>query len=339
MPDKSKKIKSRRFADRTNKLHRLISILRKLDIRDRCTPKSLAEAYGTTERTIYRDIDDLNSAGFGIRFDKEANIYTFADPDFTLRDLNLNEDELTVLLIGRQVAQNLGSHFDRIYQLLMKKVRKDTGKKTQEEVKKINGTQRFWIGLDPMEGFESIEHQYNILNQAMDGKHTAEIVYKAMYSQKEVKRTIAPYGFMFNKGIWYVLAYCKLRNEIRSFALDCIKDVVLTDEFYEIPSEFDLKEYLKPGWQIISNGKPVEVILRFNKDIARWIRRRKWHPTQIIEEQKDGSIIFKVTLPNTSEIKWWTYNWVPNCEILSPPELRKEVIEDIKKLAKIYEKS
>ncbi|MCL5878332.1 MAG: WYL domain-containing protein [Deltaproteobacteria bacterium] len=331
--------KSERFTDKTNKLHRLISILRMLDIRNRCTPKSLAEAYGTTERTIYRDIDDLNYAGFAIRFDKEANIYTFADPDFTLRDLNLSEDELTVLLIGRQVAQNLGSPFDRIYQSLMKKVRKDTGRKTQEAVKKINGTQRFWIGLDPMEEFESIEHQYNILNQAMDEKHTAEIVYKAMSSQKEEKRTIAPYGLIFNKGIWYAVAYCSLRKGIRSFALDCIKDAVVTDEFYEIPSEFDLKEYLKPGWQIISSGKPVEVMLRFNKDIARWIKRRKWHPTQIIEEQKDGSNIFKVMVSDTSEIKWWSYNWAPNCEILSPPELRKEVTEDIKKLAKIYEKS
>jgi predicted DNA-binding transcriptional regulator YafY len=331
--------KSERFADRAKKLHRLISILRKLDIRDRCTPKSLAEAYGTTERTIYRDIDDLNSAGFGIRFDKEANIYTFADPDFTLRDLNLNEDELTVLLIGRQVAQNLGGPFDRIYQTLMKKVRKDTGIKTQEAVKKINGRQHFWIGIDSMEGFESIEHQYNILKQAMDEKHTVEIVYKAMYSQKEEKRTIAPYGLIFSKGMWYAVAYCSLRKGIRSFALDCIKDAVLTDKYYEIPSEFDLKEYLKPGWQIISNGKPVEVILKFNKDIARWIKRRKWYPAQIIEDQKDGSIIFKVMLPDTNEIKWWTYNWAPNCEILSPPELRKEAAGDIRKLAKVYEKS
>ena len=69
--------KSRKDADREKKLHRLLSILRNLDIRQQCTLKTLAEEFGTTERTIYRDLKDLDTAGFSITFDRENNTYRF----------------------------------------------------------------------------------------------------------------------------------------------------------------------------------------------------------------------------------------------------------------------
>lgn len=50
-----------RLQDRTKKLHRLLTILRKIDNRERCTPQALAQEFGTTERNIFRDINDLMS--------------------------------------------------------------------------------------------------------------------------------------------------------------------------------------------------------------------------------------------------------------------------------------
>jgi len=133
-----------------------------------------------------------------------------------------------------------------------------------------------------------------------------------------------------------VLAYCNMRNEIRSFALDCINEFKITNTPYVIPKDFNMDDYFKPSWHIMRYGKPIEVSLRFSKDVARWIKRRKWHPDQIIKERKDGSIIFKVKLQGTKELKWWTYHWAPYCEILSPPELRKEAKEEIRKLGRVY---
>ncbi|MCC6543280.1 MAG: HTH domain-containing protein [Nitrospirae bacterium] len=100
--------RSRKDVDREKKLHRLLSILRNLDIRQQCTPKILAQEFGTTERNIYRDLNDLDAAGFSITFDREYNTYRFTDSDFSLRDLNLNSGELTALLVGQQLSHNLG---------------------------------------------------------------------------------------------------------------------------------------------------------------------------------------------------------------------------------------
>ena len=328
--------KSKRAPDQLRKLHRLISILRMLDNRKQCTPEKLARDFGTTPRNIYRDMNDLYSAGFSIYFDKGTKTYSFADPDFTLRDLDLNSNELMALLLGKQIGYKLGKPFENAFQSLLKKAHKDTGDKTNIKIKRLKEHQQFWVDLDPMDDFEKIEKQYNTIVDAMDGKQEIEMVYKGMHGQKETKRQIAPYGLFYSNGMWYVLAYCNMRNEIRSFALDCINEFKITNTPYVIPKDFNMDDYFKPSWHIMRYGKPIEVSLRFSKDVARWIKRRKWHPDQIIKERKDGSIIFKVKLQGTKELKWWTYHWAPYCEILSPPELRKEAKEEIRKLGRVY---
>jgi predicted DNA-binding transcriptional regulator YafY len=333
MPPKSKK-----FEEKTKKLHRLLAILRKLDNRERCTPQTLAEKFETTPRSIFRDINALNTSGFAITFDKDLNTYCFTDSDFTLRDLDLTNNELIALLVGSQVARGLGKPFEKAFQSILKKAHKDTGRQTQEQVKKLQEEQRFWVDIYPMEGFEQIERQYNAINEAMDKKVEIEISYKAMSNEKETRRTIAPYGLTLQRGLWYVIGFCSLRKDIRVFAIDCIKNFKLTDKHYSIPADFRLEEYFKTGWHMLRYGKPVEVILEFGKEYARWIKRRKWHPTQKIEEKQDGSIIFKATLQGTIEFKWWIYHWIPYCKVLAPSELRKEMIEEMKAMLKVYEK-
>lgn len=328
--------KSKRFPDRMRKLHRLMSILRMLDNRQRCTPETLAEKFGTTPRNIFRDMNEIDSSGFPIVFDKQSNTYAFADPDFTLRDLDLNNNELMALLLGKQLGHNLGKPIENAFNSILKKAYKDTGIKTKGRLKRLENKQWFWVDVEPMEGFEDIEKQYNAIIKAIDEKIEIEIDYEGMYEQKETKRQIAPYGLFFHSGMWYALAYCNLRNEIRSFALDCIKGFKLTYKPYTIPDDFNMDDYFKKGWHIIRYGEPVEVILKFAKQVARWIKRRKWHPTQVTEEKKDGSLIFKVKLEGTEEIKRWAYQWLPHCEILSPPELRKEAAEDVRKLGRVY---
>lgn len=308
-----------------------------LDNRKSCTAMTLSQQFATTDRNIYRDLNSLNAAGFAITFDKEGGTYRFTDPDFTLRDLNLNKEELSVLLVGKQVLQSLGKPFDKSFQSLFKKVHKDTGIKTQENVKKIEEGQNFFIDIAPMECFEQIESQYNAINEAIKQKEEIEIVYMAMKNKKETRRGIAPYGLYLQEGLWYVIGYCHLRKDVRIFALDCIKEFKATGRPYSIPPDFNMADYFKPGWHMIRYGEPVEVVLKFTEYYARWIKRRKWHPTQVIEEQNDGSIILKVRIEGTRELKWWTYHWIPYCKILAPPELREEVIGEMKAMLKVYD--
>ncbi len=327
--------KSKRLPDEIKRLNRLLSILRMLDRCEALNPDIYAKKYGIDIRNLYRDIKDLKRAGFDIKhvkFENGDSIYRFADPDFSLRDLSLSKKELMALLFGRQLAHRLGKPLENGFNSLLKKAHTETGAETGLRADRLQkGKQNLWVAIDPINDFEKIEGCYNTINKAIDDKLMLEITYHGMKSQSVSQRQVAPYGLFYGSGMWYMVARCYREKDIRTFALDCIQGIKkLTGRHFLMPSDFDIESYLQKGWRIVRYGRPVEVILKFSKDVARWIKRKKWHPTQSIEEQKDGSLILKVKLTGPEEIKRWSYNWAPYCEILSPPELRKEAAEEIK---------
>lgn len=322
------------------KLPRLLELLRMLDCGEPLNSKIYAKKYGIDVRNLYRDIDDLKAAGFDIihvKFENGEGVYRFTSYS-SLSALNLTENELTALLFGKQLAHRLGKPIEDAFNSLLKKVHEDACRDTRLRADRLEGQrQNLLIAIDPVNNFKEIEKQYQIISEAIDDKLMLEITYHGMKSQSVSQRQVAPYGLFYGAGMWYMVGHCYREKDIRTFALDCIRGIKkLTGRHFLIPPAFDIESYLQKGWRIMRYGRPVEVKLRFSKDVARWIKRKKWHPTQSIEEQKDGSLILKARLNGPEEIKRWSYNWAPHCEILSPPELRKEAAEEIKRLGTVY---
>lgn len=316
------------------RLERFVEMLSMIDRGEAVTAGSLAAHFGVAERTIYRDIGVLNVSGFPIYFDEEKGSYRFPE-GYSLKKIDLSQDELRAMLVSKALFTRLGAGVSDAFDHLINKLKTEAGKKTVLRMK--SATQNYWFDIDPVEDFSAVKKEFEAIQKALDEKTSLEIKYHTMRDEQERVRVIDPYCLFFSSGVWYTLAYCHLREGVRTFALDCIKSVKETGMRYTIPPDFSMEEYFKAGWHIFRYGKPVEVKLRFSKDAARWITRRKWHPSQKIEKNKDGSIIFSVTLNGTKELRWWVYHWGTNCEVLSPPEFRKEVLAELKAMVGVYE--
>ena len=63
----------------------------------------------------------------------------------------------------------------------------------------------------------------------------------------------------------------------------------------------------------------------FDKEIAGYISEKVWHSSQIIHEQRDGSIIFEAEVSGTDEVKFWVMSWGSKALVLEPESLRKEI--------------
>jgi len=314
------------------RINRMVSILSMIDGRERVTPKGLADHFGTSERSIYRDIKAL-LVDFPIRYDEEKGSYRFVD-GYSLKKVDLSPNEVRAVLVSKAAVAKLGKGVANAYDGLMKKIRAETGCKTGQRLQSVGP--QYWLDIDPVEDFCGVQKQFDAVQKAIEEKNSLDITYKSMGSQQVTKRVIDPYGLFCSKGVWYTLAYCRMKKDTREFALDCIQDIRPTDKYYAIPRTFNMDDYFKTGWHIITYGNPVEVNLWFNKDVARWITRRKWHPSQKVTANKDGSIVFKVTVNGTMELKRWLLQWGPDCEVLSPPEFRKEVTTELKLMSERY---
>jgi predicted DNA-binding transcriptional regulator YafY len=112
------------------------------------------------------------------------------------------------------------------------------------------------------------------------------------------------------------------------FVLDRIKMLSVTDETFEIPSDFDLESYMQSPFKVI-HDKPVEVTIRFDKKAAGYIKEKIWHHSQEIEPQKDGSIIFSAEVAGTEEVKHWVLSYGNKAEVLEPQHLREEIASEL----------
>ena len=70
---------------------------------------------------------------------------------------------------------------------------------------------------------------------------------------------------------------------------------------------------------------PSEVTIWFSADIAGYIEEKVWHASQEIEKQDDGSILFRITVAGTDEIKFWVLTWGAKAKVITPVLTRSEI--------------
>ena len=74
-----------------------------------------------------------------------------------------------------------------------------------------------------------------------------------------------------------------------------------------------------------------------DREIMRIMEETIWHPSQVLEKQKDGSMIMTLRVTDTVDLYSWILGWGEKIEVLEPPELRKEVMRTAEKMLKIYQ--
>jgi len=178
-----------------------------------------------------------------------------------------------------------------------------------------------------------------LLNRALIEGRKVRMVYETRSRGGEVsERVVHPYHIMPYVRSWQLIAYCERRKDRLMFKVDRIREVTLLDEHYRIPDDFDLEAYLGSTWGIMRGeaGEPVNVVLRFEPEAGSWVSEEYWHPSQRVEEQADGSVLFRLHVAVTPELVNWLLYYGRRVEVLEPPELRKRVVEEHLRAVEVY---
>jgi predicted DNA-binding transcriptional regulator YafY len=136
-------------------------------------------------------------------------------------------------------------------------------------------------------------------------------------------------------GTFYLVGFCHLRNAVRTFAMDRIKDFVVLDESFSLPKDFSLEDYLQTAF-LVMRGEPQRVKVRFLPGAAQIVRERIWHPTQELRELPDGSLEVSLKVPINYEIISWVLGFGSSAEVLQPLSLRKHLSEELQRAAAKY---
>ncbi len=154
---------------------------------------------------------------------------------------------------------------------------------------------------------------------------------------KTVERIISPQQLIHYRENWYVDAWCHLRKEVRSFAIDAIPECEpLNEDAKELDTEL-LRKSMQSGYGIFGGEANEVARLKFTPERARWVKREEWHPEQKATDLPDGAYVLEFPYSDERELLGDILKHGPAVEVLAPACLNKAVIESIKKMIMNYD--
>jgi len=124
---------------------------------------------------------------------------------------------------------------------------------------------------------------------------------------------------------------------MRTFACDRIKSIDISDESFIVPNNFNIDEYIQSSFGVF-HGKTTKVEIWFAPEAAEYIKEKKWHESQEILKQEDGSILFKAEVAGIHDIKIWVMSWGAKAKVIEPDSLKKEIKSEIDSLVTLYDR-
>lgn len=321
------------------KHHRLLELDRQIRAGNYPNCTNFAKEWGYTRKTVQRDVTYLkDSLAAPVEYDYHRKGYYYTDPAWQMPGLQLSEGELFLLLTaermarqyqGTPLAENLESLYQKIQTALPDEITVDPT---------YFATER--ISFQPLQTREISQKVWVTLFKALRFNRVIRLTYTKADSGEPEERLVEPLHLACIGGEWYLVAYCRLRNDIRHFALSRVTFVRQMKKSFE-PREFDPDEYFKNRFArfVGEPGKEYNVVIRFSKETARWVMERTWHQKQRVKKHRDGSITLSFPVPALYEIKRWVLQWGADAEVLKPKQLRDSVAKEVETVAKKYRKS
>ncbi len=308
------------------------------DSRTGLTVRELTEDMSVSDKTIRRDLSVLQTAGFRI----SESVGDFGLKRWRMegfeQHFGFTITELLSVYMGRQFLEPLaGTPFWEGQRKVFSKIRGALGEQAVRYLQKLSGALHA-----TSVGASDYSQRGDMIDQlmlAIEDRLISLITYQSDQATEPVEQEVYPLGMVHHRGSLYLIAWSGRRSEVRTYKVDRIDDVHITKLPATVPEKFDLSKWLEHSFGVFRSGsQQLQTIrIRFSREAARYVKESRWHNSQKLTSQKDGSLLAEFQLPDTQEIKRWIMSFGPAATVLEPEELIAEVQRDLEKMRQSYQ--
>jgi predicted DNA-binding transcriptional regulator YafY len=284
----------------------------------------LAEDLGCVRRTVYRDLDALQYAGFPVVSERRDGrvLYRFLD-SFGLGDVPFTTDEVLALVFGEDLLRPLeGTVFHDSIRSALGKIRTALGPELGAFVERLGESFRVMPG--PHKRYARYREVIQVLNEAVLGRRRVRMSYRTGSTGRVATRRLDPYRVWYRSGGLYVIGHDHKSGEVRTFAVDRIGSAALEEERFKIPASFDFDAYTASAFGVVAEPA-TRVRIRFDPSLALQVEERVWHPSQKLERLPGGALELLLEVGGLAEVQAWVLSFGAGAEVLEPAELRAAV--------------
>jgi len=312
--------------DRTERFYRIQQLLR----HQRSVPvRRFLSELEISLATFKRDLEYMRSRlNIPIVWDRESNGYRY-DRAVDLHELPglwFSDAEIYALLTMQRLLERLqpgllDPHVEPLLERLQAVI--GSGVHPTEEIRKRIRILHLAQRSLPLKHFQ-------VAATALLERKRLRIAYYSRARDEETRRDISPQRLVHYRENWYLDAWCHLRQDIRSFAVDAIREAQALEERAQAVDDADLDAVLGTGYGIFSGRNVQWAQLRFTPHSARWVALEQWHPEQRTHTQADGSYVLEIPYADSRELLMDILKHGCDVEVLAPPALREQVREALR---------
>lgn len=284
--------------------------------------------------TVERLLAELRARGAPVEYDRSLNGYCYNTKNsskYELPGLWFNASELYGLMASHQLLTEiepgvLASHIEPLKQKITSLM--DANKLPKGEIEKR-------VRIIQIANRKASPHYFRLLVSALLRRKNITVHYASRMESKKTIRQLSPQRLVHYRDNWYLDAWCHLRKELRTFSIDRIKKLTMSDTAANEIDDNILNEHYSSSYGIFSGKAEKNATLKFTPPYAQWVSNEKWHPKQngYFEDQ---NYILEIPYNDPRELIQDILRFSANVEVVKPMSLREEIKHQAKKIVEKY---
>ena len=283
----------------------------------------IAQELEVSPKSIHRDLEFMRDRlDLPLEFDAHRGGYYYTEQVSGFPTMQITEGELFALVVAEKALQQYrGTSFEKPLLSALKKMERSLPDTISLSLSDMDQTISFRTRAEPLLDLAV----FDALTKATAARQQLELAYRKPGQQRTEQRVIDPYHLANINGEWFLFAYDHLRKDIRTFVPARIKAIQPTGKTFPRPQKFSLENRLRNSFGVHSGQGEFEVVLRFDAQVADYIREKKWHDSQQLRELKGGGVELQMTLSSLAEVERWVLSWGGNAVVVKPAALAEAV--------------
>ncbi|MGD2093551.1 MAG: YafY family protein [Phycisphaerales bacterium] len=310
---------------KSSRISRVMQILTTLQTGKSYAVSDLSKMFGTSRRTIFRDLKELQAIGVPYHYDAKTGGYTM-EPDFFLPPVDLNlQEALSLLMLAHKARNQIQLPFENSALLAALKIENNLPSDIRQYCNRVLQNISARAGVRTPVGHTDIDKTFAQLQKAIAKKRKVNFRYLSLPDRTIIDVELCPYHLLYNNPAWYVLGHSSVHGKVYTFELNHIRDLKTKDECFVGGEDFDVYKYFGSAWSMKPEGQIYNVKLHFLPKAAEDVTEIQWHKSQKITHNDDGSAIVEFRVDGLGEITWWILGYGDQVQVLAPKVLREKV--------------
>lgn len=296
-----------------NRINRLTAILIHLQTKRVIKAQELADRFGISLRTVYRDVRALEEAGVPIG--AEAGVGYFLE-GYHLPPVMFTNAEASALVFGGKLVEQMADQSLREpFESALFKIKSVLKRGEKEHLDDLAPTIDVASLHRPPPFSDQLMHR---IQAAIVQQQVLHIEYWSNYTDEVTERELEPIGLCYYGTGWHLIAYCRLRHDYRDFRLDRIRHLTETRQVFSRQSLLSLQAYLD---RLRQRQHLTEAVVWFEKVAARYAQQQKYSYGFVAETEQDGRVQMRFLTQYLAGLGHWLLMYGSRVTIEQPDAL------------------